>query len=115
MKAQRMSHSQIYSSLLHLFPRTTLLSSLHVSSSLFTTVRLQRHHHHTNSVISRNGETFISQFSPDELRRNSCESLVKPFKGRTSQPSSTIWVRASMEIPSRSRLQHHPQHSPSVI
>ncbi|GAB4843260.1 hypothetical protein Ancab_013226, partial [Ancistrocladus abbreviatus] len=48
--------------------------------------------------------------SPDELRRNSCESSVMPFKGRTSQPSSTAWVEASMDIPSRSHLQHHPQH-----
>ncbi|GAB4843266.1 hypothetical protein Ancab_013232 [Ancistrocladus abbreviatus] len=70
-------------------PKPTLFSSFRVSNSLFTTVRLRRHHHHTNSIISRNGKTFISQFSPNELRRNSCESSVKPFKGRTAQPSST--------------------------
>ncbi|GAB4843273.1 hypothetical protein Ancab_013238, partial [Ancistrocladus abbreviatus] len=53
-------------------------------------------------------------FPPDELRRNSCESSVKPFKGRTSQPSATTRVGASMEIPSGSRLQHHPQHPPTA-
>ncbi|GAB4843269.1 hypothetical protein Ancab_013235 [Ancistrocladus abbreviatus] len=82
-------------------PKPTLLSLSVSPVHCSPTVRRCCHRHHTNSVIGRNGETFTSQIFPDELRRNSCESSVKPFKGR-------IDVAIIFNYPGRG-IDGHPQ------